>query len=436
MKRLAALTILAALALAPAAAAATQGAVFGLRAVGNPKLGYFVYKLPAGGTKSGAIIVSNSGDRRGTVKLYAADGGTGQTTGTVYLTNDKPQRAGAWVELGASSLTLAPGKFRRVPFTVRVPAGTKPGQWVGGIVAETATTTQSQRTNRKAGVQIRIRNQTIVAVQVDVPGPRRASFEIGAVKTGGQRNFQQLIVGVENTGNVLAKPSGSVTISRNGTVLQTLPFTMDTFLPQTSIDYPILLKKALAAGDYDTKVTLSYPAPGGGTRTATAAPKLEISNEDVKQVFTSAAPTQQPPTADTSSGGDSPPWALIGAGVAALVVLLALVLLLRRRRRRDEPAAEAPVEPLQPLPPLPPVRDEPVEPEPTFEPEPAVAAEPPPRPRPASCDPHHYWEVAYERGKLGDDGVWRFPHRCQNCGLELLATDIADASAQADRLQP
>jgi hypothetical protein len=29
--------------------------------------------------------------------------------------------------------------------------------------------------------------------------------------------------------------------------------------------------------------------------------------------------------------------------------------------------------------------------------------------------------------------VWRFPHRCRNCGLELMATDIADASAQAEQ---
>ena len=60
----------------------------------------------------------------------------------------------------------------------------------------------------------------------------------------------------------------------------------------------------------------------------------------------------------------------------------------------------------------------------------AAAAARPPSP---DCDPHHYWEVAYERGTLGDDGIWRFPHRCRNCGLELLATDIADASAQAEQ---
>ncbi|MDQ1496510.1 MAG: hypothetical protein QOG69_2993, partial [Actinomycetota bacterium] len=49
----------------------------------------------------------------------------------------------------------------------------------------------------------------------------------------------------------------------------------------------------------------------------------------------------------------------------------------------------------------------------------------------ASCD--HLWEVAYDRGQLGGDGVWRFPHRCRTCGLELFAADIADASAQAVR---
>jgi hypothetical protein len=84
----------AALVTAPIAAAATPSAVFGLRAVGNPKLGYFVYDLGAGATRSGAVIVSNTGTRAGVAKLYAVDAGTGSTTGTVYLTDRKPVRAG------------------------------------------------------------------------------------------------------------------------------------------------------------------------------------------------------------------------------------------------------------------------------------------------------------------------------------------------------
>jgi hypothetical protein len=66
---------------------------------------------------------------------------------------------------------------------------------------------------------------------------------------------------------------------------------------------------------------------------------------------------------------------------------------------------------------------------------------PPPAPPPEEaespkagtvCEPYHYWEVDYDTGVQGADGVWRFPHRCKNCGLELLARDVTDASAQAN----
>ena len=145
------------------------------------------------------MIVSNTGNRAGTVKLYSADGSTGQTTGTVYLTDSKPMRAGAWVKLAQPSVQLAPGEIKRVPFTVQVPPShVGPGQWVAGIVAETATSAKTKRSTRKAGVQIRIRNQTIIAVQVNVPGPSSAAFTIGGVKTGGQRGFQQVLVHFAN----------------------------------------------------------------------------------------------------------------------------------------------------------------------------------------------------------------------------------------------
>ena len=438
--RLAAILALLCFVLPPVAGAATAGPVFGLRAVGNPKRGYFVYDLARGAARTGGVIVSNTGNRSGTVKLFAADGGTGQTTGTVYLTDQKPARAGAWVKLAQRSVTLAPGEVKRVPFTVRVPAGAGPGEWVAGIVAETATSAKTRRSTRKAGVQIRIRNQTIIAVQVDVPGARRAAFAVGGAKTGGQRGFQQVLVHVANTGNLLEHPTGSVTILRAGQPVQRLPFSMDTFLPQTEIDYPLLLKKALAAGDYDTRISLSFATPGGGRKTIAASPALSVSSTDVKHVFTSAAPTQQPAGGVVADAGGSTPWALIGGAAAALLLLALAVWLFLRRRARGRGAPEpGPAPALAPSPAEP---DEPAEPAPAEvgdETEPVVPAVPagPADVAPAAqsaCDPHHYWEVAYERGELGEDGVWRFPHRCQNCGLELLATDIADASAQADQL--
>jgi hypothetical protein len=391
-RRLAVLSLLIGLTLAPAARAASAGPVFGLRAQGNPKLGYFIYDLAAGAKKTGAIIVSNTGNRAGTVKLYAADATTGRTTGTVYLTSTRAAGTGLWVRLARHSVTLAPGAHARVSFTVDVPASAKAGQFVAGIVAETRQATQAPNGKHKANVRIRIRNLTIVAVQTNVPGRTVIGFTIGGVKTGGQRGFQQVLVHFANTGNRLTKPSGVVTISDSaGKVVEKLPFTMDTFLPHTAIDYPMLLTKALPPGDYRARVRLVVPGLAGvaGT-TVTASPAFSVSKQDVTQVFTSAKPTQPTPGGVADAGGSSStPWAVIaGVGVGALLLALVVFQLIRRRGRpRASDAAQA------------------------------------------ACD--HDWEVDHDGGILGGDGVWRFPHRCRSCDLRVLAADSAAADAQA-----
>jgi opacity protein-like surface antigen len=441
MRRLLAVIFLA-LVLAPLAAAAAKQPVFGLRAAGNPKLGYFVYPLAPGAARVGGVIVSNSGTAAGTVKLFTADATTGRTTGTVYLTDQKATHTGAWVELAQKSLFLKPGAHKLVRFTVHVPAATKPGQWVGGIVAETSQRVTGSKSKQKASVQIKIRDLTIVAVQVNVPGPAVNAFKIGGVKTGGQRGFQELVTHVENNGNMLVKPAGTVTVlDSRGATLQTLTFKMDTFLPETAIDYPLLLKKALAPGDYTANIRVSVPAAGGAqARIVTAHPAFSVSKQDVQQVFTSAAPQKPPPGVAAASSSSKTPWAVIAAAAAGVVLLLILLWLLLRRRKTS--AQRAPTTVQRSASAAAAATPGPRDPEPEPEPEPEPVSEPtlPPAPEPAhrppveslqSSDCDHYWEVAYDRGQLGEDGVWRFPHRCNNCGLELLASDVTDATAQA-----
>ncbi len=326
MRRLAAF-LLVGLALAPAAQAATKGPVFGLRAVGSNQRGYFVYTLAPDTAQTGAVIVSNVGTKTGTVKLFTTDATTGRTTGTVYETDRQPTRAGSWVTLSSTAVTLAPGAHQQVAFTVHVPAGTPAGEWVGGIVAEASHQLTSSKSQQKANVQIKIRDLTIVAVESNVPGPRVVDFRIGTVTTGGRSGFQQLFVHFASKGNVLLKPTGSVAIfDSKGTPVETLRFTMDTFLPQTAIDYPILLERALAAGDYRAAVTLRV----AGVKTFTATRSFSVSQANVKQVFTSASPTQPP--ASSGSSSSSTILAVVAAvAIGALLVVLVLFWRLRRR---------------------------------------------------------------------------------------------------------
>jgi Bacterial protein of unknown function (DUF916) len=435
------LILVAAVVLAPTAAAATDSPVFGLRAVG-PKSGYFVYTAVPGAARTGSVIVSNVGKTAGSVRLFTADATTGQTTGTVYKTDAAPTQSGTWTTLAQTSLTLAPGTHRKVAFTVHVPADAQPGQWVSGIAVEAKNASTSQQSGQKARVQIKVREVTIVAVQVNVPGPPVVQFTLGNVTTGGSKGFQKVFLHVSNVGNVLAKPTGAVTIyTAGGALVQTLPFKMDTFLPQTSIDYPILLKKALPAGDYQASVRLRVPGfASGAAKVVTSSPSFTVSDADVKQVFSSSQPTQAPPTATTSSSSSSssslPTWAYAAIGAAILAVLVLLVVLLLRRRGRKTPMPATPTTVVQ-LPPEP--APEP-EPEPEAAPETAPPPEPVPGPEPGSdpgaCVPYHYWEVDYEHGVHGSDGQWRFPHRCRSCGLEMLARDVTDASEQAAALRP
>ncbi len=326
MRRLAAFAFVA-LTIAPAAHAAAKQPVFGLRAVGSNQRGYFVFTVAPDGTGTGAVIVSNVGTATGTAKLFTTDATTGRTTGTVYETNKQPTRAGSWITLSSTAVTLAPGAHRQVAFTVHVPAGTPPGEWVGGVVAEASHQLASSSSKQKANVQIKIRDLTIVAVESKVPGPRVVDFRIGSVTTGGRKGFQQLFVHFASKGNVLLKPVGRVSIFDSANKLvETLPFTMDTFLPQTAIDYPLLLKTALGAGDYRAAVTLRVP----GARTFSATRSFSISEANVKQVFTSASPTQSAPSSGSSSSTTI--LAVIAAvAIGALIVVLVLFWRLRRR---------------------------------------------------------------------------------------------------------
>jgi hypothetical protein len=322
--------------LAPAAEAGqAPHAVFGLRAGGNPKLGYFVYPLAPGATRSGSVIVSNVGTKTGVVHLFTSDATTGPTSGTVYRTGRAPTGPGAWVELARSGLTLAPGASTTVGFTVHVPAGARPGQWVAGIAAESPQTSSTRSTGKQRSVQIRVRSLTIVAVQVNVPGAVRQGFRIGTVHAGGSNGYQQVFVGFRNTGNVLSRPHGTVIVTRtDGTHRQVLAYTMDTFLPLTAIAYPLLLRTALPAGAYDADIVLrGRPLGGGALLVVRARRQFQISSKQVKQVFTTASPTKAPTSASSSTGSSSSTTiaAAAGGAFAALLVVGGLALVLRRR---------------------------------------------------------------------------------------------------------
>jgi hypothetical protein len=286
--------------------------------------GYFVYTARAGSRVRGQVDVVNTSSARGTVLLYTVDATTGQTTGAVYRSRGQRRRdVGAWTKLPVARVVLGSHGRSRVSFTVRVPRGARGGQHLGAIVAQPLTPARRYGAKKSASsFHINVQALTVMAVQVNVPVRPVRRMVVGGCRAGGPHDYQTLFIGLGNTGNQFVKGTASVTVANGGgRAVKHRTFALDTFLPGTSISYPVMLTGApLRAGHYRAAVSLSY----NGHR-LTRQVGCTISAHSIVQVFgaTNAAQITHP-------GGSSGPGvlvivlggiALVGLGFGAAVLL-------------------------------------------------------------------------------------------------------------------
>jgi hypothetical protein len=176
-----------ALTLVAAPASAQARATFAVDPQGASSAGgYYVFDAGPETTLEGRVRIANIGDRTGVARLDAVDAATGATTGAVYRSREEQRwDVGAWTTLERSSVRLAPNRSAFVGYTVHVPAGASVGDHLGGIVVEDAARHSGGEVGRGARrFAIRVRSQTIFAVQVRVPGPRRPSLALSGLRPG------------------------------------------------------------------------------------------------------------------------------------------------------------------------------------------------------------------------------------------------------------
>ena len=279
---------------------------------------YFVFDSKPGIVIKSRVRVTNTGTMRGSASLYPVDATTGQTSGAVYLNQGDPRKdVGAWIALGVQQVTLDAGQSQIVSFQVTIPGTVRPGQHLGGIVAENLTQSSSPQSN--SAIQIKVKNLTIIAVQVNLPGTAIEQLAATGVQVGGQNSYQQLLFGLNNIGTVMLKPYGTLQVSTTqGKVLKNVSLKLDTFLPQTAINYPVAITgQALGAGDYQATLTLMY----GHGQVLHYTTKFTVTQQQVTQVFgTNTSKTQAPPGLGGEGSGFSL-WQLILVVGGALAIL-------------------------------------------------------------------------------------------------------------------
>lgn len=291
--------------------------------------GYFVYTARGGARVHGQVSLVNTSAVKGTVMLYTVDATTGQTTGAVYLSRARRRRdVGAWTKLPVRRVVLGSHGRAVVSFTVRVPRGVRGGQHLGAIVAQPVSPVRRVTAHRGShAFHINVQALSVLAVQVNVPARPVERMAVNACRAGGPHGFQTLFIGMGNTGNQFVKGTGSMTVSNGaGRAVKHQTFTLDTFLPGTSINYPVVLSgKPLSAGHYHAVVSLAY---GNGHRHLSRALACNVSSHSIVQVFGAANAAQI-----TRPGGSSGPSVvvIVLGGIALLGLGFGAAMLLTRR---------------------------------------------------------------------------------------------------------
>jgi hypothetical protein len=336
--------------LATPVAHAEDRASFGLRPVrydpARPATqSYFIYDAAPGQVIRDEVRVSNRGGEAGTVRLYAVDATTGRTSGAVYLEGDDAasrQQVGGWIVLEQHELMLQPGEERTVAFTVTVPPGARPGEHLGALAAEDAFV---QEGAREGALQVNMHSRVVTAVQVNLPGPVVEQVTVGGITAAVEQGLQTFVLSLRNEGTHMVKPTGSLRVlDGQGEELRRMSLQLDTFLPETTIDFPLIVQgEALPDGEYSVILDLRYGQKGAtGYRGSVA-----ISREQVAQLY-EAAGQQLPPLPEPATGSEQvqpqapqsqalPTGLLLGLAVAALAAGLiggAVIARMAGRRTR------------------------------------------------------------------------------------------------------
>ncbi|HUR24376.1 MAG TPA: DUF916 domain-containing protein [Acidimicrobiales bacterium] len=296
----------------------------------EPRGGYFVVAGSPGKVFTQSVALRNDSDSPLDLRLGAVDAATAQLGGSSFaLETEKPAQMATWITLDKTSVTLAAKASLTLPFRITVPADAVSGVHLAGIsVLVPAAKDSAVDAGGKAGASVTVQSRRVIAVQVNLPGPADPELVITGVAPVARPDGLYLQVAVDNSGRGLTKGEGDVTLADDGFERK---FSIDTFVPGTSIAYPIKWTDKATDGDHSAHVEIRY-----GDRVAVWDGKFTI-GKAIKEEQANRQVT--PPTNSSSSPAGGLPVGLIAGGIIGAIVLLGGGILLGRRSKDDDTPA-------------------------------------------------------------------------------------------------
>jgi len=316
-------------AVSAAATAAQQDQPVGLAAtpIGEPTP-YFAVTLAPGEQQELRIALENKGSVPIDARTYAADAYTTINGGLgAELQGDTVSATTTWLDYEPSLVQLSPDDFVERAFTVVVPPGTAPGDYVTCIVLE-----QDRPVEGAESLVVDTPLRQAVAVTVRVPGPLRPDLELGAASHEVVTERSVVSVAVDNPGNVDLEPAGHILVRDSaGAVVSRRAVVMGSLYASTATTVEVTLDEPLAPGTYTVDVALR---DGQASATARRLP-LEVAAPSQSQARSSSGSRVTGVSGPRAGGVPVVPIAI------ALLAAAAAAFVLSRRLRRQPPAGAA-----------------------------------------------------------------------------------------------
>lgn len=168
--------------------------------------GHYSYALPAGAHANDAVDVVNFSAGPLTVNLYSANlATTAQGVMAPGQPGDPPTGATSWLTLREATLSLAPRTDNVDRFSLAIPRGTPPGDYLAAIVGARAG-------GPTVSGDLVVQSRVALIVRVTVLGKTDAQLSLGHLRARNSGRAETLSLTVTNNGNTLMNVKGAVTV--------------------------------------------------------------------------------------------------------------------------------------------------------------------------------------------------------------------------------
>jgi hypothetical protein len=258
---------------------------------------YFDLTIDAGTTVTEKVLIANTGEITNDLRTYATNAFTKQGGGFAAAEyGTEPNDVTKWLDYPEETFDIEVGQGVERTFTVTVPPGTAPGEYITAIAAANAEAGGIEGTSELNQI-----TRYVIPVLITVPGETTVGFEIGNVTLTSLSDSLLIQIPLTNTGDVRVRPKGTVDLlSADGTLVSSFPVEMESIYAHDSTTLTLGINGSIAPGTYQVRVT--FADPESGVKAETLATDLDFQGSGdlaVKTDFTiSTAAITPGPAAD------------------------------------------------------------------------------------------------------------------------------------------